>query len=83
MKLLRALLLLLTFLFAQPAQAQKSLNEGSVEIMGHSLGLGFSYRRTLDMTYYNEFHGLLSTGITSGLFSSYVGMGYRRMVYIR
>lgn len=35
------------------------------------------------MTYYNEFHGLLSTGITSGLFSSYVGMGYRRMVYIR
>lgn len=78
MKILYALLF--TFLLSGfNANAQlHPLNEGSVELLGHSLGFGVSYRRTLDVTYRNEWHGLLSTGVTNGMFSSYAGLGYRR-----
>ncbi len=84
MALARIVLFSLFLILAIPSKAQlNSLNEGSVEILGHSLGGGFTYRRTLDMSHYNEWHGLLSTGITSGMYSSYVGLGYRRMFYIK
>lgn len=70
----------LVFLFATEGRAQgmRPLDEGNVEIMGHSLGLGFNYRRTLDVSYRNEWHGLVSAGITNGMYSIYFGMGYRR-----
>lgn len=56
----------------------KKFNEFNVELLGHSLGLGANYKRTLDVSYMNEFHGLFSAGITNGMFSSYAGFGYRR-----
>lgn len=52
-------------------------NEFTVELIGHSLGAGATYRRTLDITHMHEWHGMVSTGITSGLFSAYSGLGYR------
>lgn len=53
------------------------LNEAVVDIIGHSLGGGFTYRRTLDYSYMNHWHGFVSVGATNGMLSNYVGFGYR------
>lgn len=79
MYILRCLLLCGVLLTSTQLPAQiRPFNEFNVELLGHSLGLGVNYRRTLDMDHFNEVHGLFSAGITNGMISSYVGFGYRR-----
>lgn len=74
-KLLIALILM-SFSFSGKAQLHP-LNEATVDIIGHSLGAGFTYRRTLDVSYLNHWHGFVSVGATNGMISNYVGFGYR------
>lgn len=77
--MLRKLLAALTMVIAsQTGHAQlHPLNEATVDIIGHSLGAGFTYRRTLDYSYMNHWHGFVTVGATNGLLSNYVGLGYR------
>lgn len=78
MKTIRLYVLLVLIGFSLTSKAQLNpFNEFSVELLGHTLGLGMDYRRTLDIGRNYEFHGLFSAGITSGMVSSYAGFGCR------
>lgn len=76
MKYLYLALFLSLFSFSAPAQLHP-FNEISADLLGHSLGVGGTYRRTLDVNRLSHYHGLFSLGITSGMLSNYVGFGYR------
>lgn len=74
-KILPALIL---SLLCWDANAQlHPLNEATVDLIGHSLGAGGTYRRTLDVSYMHHWHGFITVGATSGMISNYVGFGYR------
>lgn len=53
------------------------LNEVGADLLGHAMGFGITYRRTLDVTHMHHWHGFISTGVTNGMLSNYVGFGYR------